>query len=224
MWDVIAAKGFEKDMYFESAGARHPGAAEARGNRARQHRADRQVHGRTTSSTRSRCPRSARRDDDANDDFLFDQGPTRGLGKIKFHDYRPAFERVRPSAERGDVHASRSRSSASCCHRHTDRGPAARHRLPARARPAVRADRLRELALENAPVYSIPDELVDEIFGVFVRDFSQYALDLHGKAATSHAQADLCLGMLRRPVADEDRYAAVWQQVQALDGAYAMNR
>src|SRR5207245_10993232 len=36
-------------------------------------------------------PPVARRDEAANDDFLFDQGPARGLGKIAFHDYGPVF-------------------------------------------------------------------------------------------------------------------------------------
>ena len=35
------------------------------------------------------------RDDAADDEFLFRQGPARGLGKIRFHDWRPAYERVR---------------------------------------------------------------------------------------------------------------------------------
>ena len=38
-------------------------------------------------------PDIPRRDDPANDDFLFDQGPTRGLSKIRFHDYGPVFDR-----------------------------------------------------------------------------------------------------------------------------------
>ena len=37
------------------------------------------------------CPEIPRRDDAANDAFLFDQGPASGLGKIRFHDYRRAF-------------------------------------------------------------------------------------------------------------------------------------
>jgi len=28
----------------------------------------------------------------ADDSFLFNQGPTKGLGKIQFHDYKPVFE------------------------------------------------------------------------------------------------------------------------------------
>ncbi|MBS2079942.1 acyl-CoA dehydrogenase, partial [Mycobacterium tuberculosis] len=33
-----------------------------------------------------------RRDDAADDSFLFDQGPTGGLGKVRFHDWRAPFE------------------------------------------------------------------------------------------------------------------------------------
>ena len=84
LWDVIAAKGFEKDMYFEQAARRHPRPAQARGHGARQHRADRQVHaelllrpGRAT--RRCRAATTPR-----NDDFLFHQGPARkGLGQIQ---------------------------------------------------------------------------------------------------------------------------------------------
>ena len=44
LWDVIAAKGFEKNMYFEMAARDIRGPAEARGHGPRQHRADREVH------------------------------------------------------------------------------------------------------------------------------------------------------------------------------------
>ena len=37
-------------------------------------------------------PAVPHRDDPKNDDFLFDQGATKGLGKIRFHDYRPAYQ------------------------------------------------------------------------------------------------------------------------------------
>ena len=32
------------------------------------------------------------RDDPADDEFLFHQGPARGLGKIRFHDWRLAYD------------------------------------------------------------------------------------------------------------------------------------
>ena len=45
LWDVIAAKGFEKDTYFEMAARDIRGPAQARGHRAREHGAGPEVHG-----------------------------------------------------------------------------------------------------------------------------------------------------------------------------------
>ena len=81
LWDVIAAKGFEKDMYFEAA--------------ARDIRALPKLEG-TVHVNMALCvkfmpnyffspgvfPEIPQRRDAANDDFLFRQGPTKGLGKI----------------------------------------------------------------------------------------------------------------------------------------------
>ena len=65
---------------------------------------------------------------------------------------------------------------------------------------------------------------MDEIFDVFVRDFSGYAIELHGRAATKPAQAELCVRMVRRPVSDPARYERVWsEQVLPLGAAYEMS-
>jgi acyl-CoA dehydrogenase len=90
LWDVIAAKGFERDTYFEMA--------------ARDIRALPKLEGTVHVNIalivkfmenyffhQAELPEVPRRDDDAHDAFLFDQGPTRGLRKILFHDYEPAF-------------------------------------------------------------------------------------------------------------------------------------
>ena len=37
-------------------------------------------------------PLIGRRDDAADDTFLFAQGPTGGLGKVRFHDWRASFD------------------------------------------------------------------------------------------------------------------------------------
>ena len=44
LWDTIAAKGFEKDMYFSQASTDIRGLPKLEGTGARQHRADREVH------------------------------------------------------------------------------------------------------------------------------------------------------------------------------------
>ncbi len=88
--DVIAAKGFEKDTYFEMATRDIRALPKLEGT----------VHVNIALIVKfmtnyffapAQLPEIPRRDDPANDDYLFRQGPTRGLGKIRFHDYVPAF-------------------------------------------------------------------------------------------------------------------------------------
>jgi acyl-CoA dehydrogenase len=222
MADVIAAKGFEKDMYFEAAGRDIQALPKLEGT----------VHVNIALIVKfmanymfnpAEMPAIGRRDDAANDAFLFDQGPTRGLGNVRFHDYRKAFERhggiphVAIFAQQVEVFRELLETATPTDEQQRDIDfLLAVGQLFALIVYAG-------LVLENAPVYDIPDDLVDEIFGVFVRDFSAYAVQLHGRAATTHSQADLCLGMVRRPAAEPERYERVWaEHVMPLAGAYEM--
>jgi hypothetical protein len=91
LWDVIAAKGFEKDTYFEMA---------ARDIRALP-KLEGTVHVNIALIVKfmanyffnpASYPPIPRRDDPQDDIFLWNQGPARGLGQIRFNDYRLAFE------------------------------------------------------------------------------------------------------------------------------------
>ena len=64
--------------------------------------------------------------------------------------------------------------------------------------------------------------MLDQIFDMFVRDFSGYAIALHGKASATEAQQAWALEHLRKPVVDGERTERVFQQVVALSGAYEM--
>ena len=79
-----------------------------------------------------------------------------------------------------------------------------------------------QLILEQAALDRLPDELVDRIFDVFVRDFSAFAVDLHGKASSTEAQQAWALGAVRKPAAGGPDADRVWEQVTALAGGYAM--
>ena len=83
-----------------------------------------------------------------------------------------------------------------------------------------------QLVLENAKLLgeqgANPD-LVDQIFDVFVRDFSRHAVDLYTKPASTDAQMEYTLKMVRKPVHDAARYERVWAKVHALKDAYEMN-
>jgi acyl-CoA dehydrogenase len=57
---------------------------------------------------------------------------------------------------------------------------------------------------------------------VFVRDYSSYAVELHGKASSTNRQQAWALEHVRKPVADQERAARVFEVVRALAGAYEM--
>ncbi len=221
LWDVIAAKGFEKDMYFEMA---------ARDIRALP-KLEGTVHVNIALIVKfmpnyffghAEYPEVARVDGADNDDFLFHQGPTRGLGKIRFHDYDPVFaawNQVPNVAVFRDQIATFKMFLATAT-------PDERQRKD--------TDFLMELGelfalvvygqliLENARIYDIGEDLVDQIFDFLVRDFSGYALALFGKPSTTEAQAALCQRMIARPAVDEARSGRIWKEVHGLAGRYEM--
>jgi acyl-CoA dehydrogenase len=79
-----------------------------------------------------------------------------------------------------------------------------------------------QLILEQAELTELDPDVVDQIFDTFVRDFSSYATDLHGKASSTEAQQAWALEHLRKPVADPERFDRVLSQVTDLSGAYEM--
>jgi acyl-CoA dehydrogenase len=222
LWDVIAAKGFEKSTYFEMA---------ARDIRALP-KLEGTVHVNIALIVKfmanyffqpADCPEVARRNDPRNDDFLFDQGPTRGLGKIRFHDYGPVFDRF----DLPNVHCFREQIEAF-------------KEMLAQAPPDEMQSKdtdfllavgeiftlvvYAQLVLENAEIYEVEPTLVDQIFDVLVRDFSKFAVQLHGKPSSTPAQMERCIAMIRKPAVDAARYERVWQEhVYALRDAYEMN-
>jgi acyl-CoA dehydrogenase len=169
------------------------------------------------------CAPVPRRSDAANDAFLFDQGPTKGLGAIRFHDYHAAYA----SRDLPNVNVFEEQIAAFA-------------QLLAEATPdeAQRKDIdflmavgelfalvvYGQLALENASIYAVADDVIDQIFDVFVRDFSRFAVQLYTKPTTTPEQMACCLRMIRKPAVDDARYQRVWTtQVHALKGAYEMN-
>jgi acyl-CoA dehydrogenase len=221
LWDVIAAKGFEQDLFFEMA---------ARDIRALP-KLEGTVHVNIALIVKfmknyffapvelSEVPR---RDDAANDSFLFDQGPTKGLGYIQFHDYTQVFERfdlpnVQLFAEQTEVFKSMLAAAAptEAQTKDTDWLLAVGEVFTL----VVYA----QLVLENAEIYGIDSDVVDEIFDVVIRDMSRFAVELYGKANTTEEQGEFCQAMIRKPATNDERYERVWfEHVYALRDAYEM--
>ncbi|MBU1181525.1 MAG: acyl-CoA dehydrogenase, partial [Proteobacteria bacterium] len=81
-----------------------------------------------------------------------------------------------------------------------------------------------QLIIENSLMYKIDNDIVDRIFDFMIRDFSKYALQLYSKPGSTKAQMELCMKMIDKPVADEERFKKVWEKyVYPLKGAYQMN-
>ncbi len=222
LWDVIAAKGFEKDMYFEMA---------ARDIRALP-KLEGTVHVNIALILKfmpnyfffpAEYLLVPRRDEPCDDSFLFHQGTARGLGKVQFHDYGRAFDlydapNVKVFKEQIEVFKQ----------------------LLAEATPDETQQKdtdlllalgelftlvvYGQLVLENARIYSVDPDTVDQIFDFMVRDFCKSALQLYSKPSSTPQQMDYCLKMVRKPVVDPGRYDRVWKEsVYALRGAYEMN-
>ena len=224
LWDVVAAKGFEKDTYFEQAAMDLRALPKLEGT----------VHVNMALVLKflpsyllqpTTLPEVPRRRDAADDDFLFHQGPARGLGKVRFADWRTPYDAF---ADVPNVAVFREQADGLV--------ELVRHDGPD-ADQAKDLDLLLALGeLFTLVVYgqlileqvmstgmdSHMADLVDQIFDVLVRDFSAYAVDLHGKASSTKAQQAWALEHVRKPAAGTGRYDRVWQQVCDLSGAYEM--
>jgi acyl-CoA dehydrogenase len=221
MWDVIAAKGFEADTYFDKAAKDIRGLPKLEGT----------VHVNLALILKfmanylfapTEYASVPTRLDPADDEFLFRQGPARGLGAIRFHDWRTAYD---AHAHLPNVARFREQADGLCALL-LEHAPTAEQQQD--------LDFLLEigqlfalvvyghLVLEQAELTGTEPDLLDGIFDFLVRDFSAHATELHGKTSTSEQQAAWALSQVRRPVADAERTAKLWARVEALSGAYEM--
>ncbi|MFE4526456.1 acyl-CoA dehydrogenase family protein [Streptomyces anulatus] len=221
MWDVIAAKGFEKDNYFAQAAVEIRGLPKLEGT----------VHVnlalilkfmRNHLLNPVEYPAVPTRLDASDDAFLFQQGPARGLGSVRFHDWRTAFDAY---AEVENVARFREQADALCAFVETAAPDEEQSRdldLLLAVGQLFALVVHGQLILEQARLTGLDQELLDELFAVLVRDFSAHAVELHGKDSATEEQQSWALGAVRRPVVDAARSARIWERVEALSGAYEM--
>ncbi len=222
LWDIIAARGFEKDTYFEMA--------------ARDIRALPKLEGTVhvnmalvvkfmanyffnPGQFEEIAPQTA----PGHDAFLFAQGPTRGLGKIRFHDYRIAYNRV-------------ATANAEIFKQQIETFKTLLATAPPGESQTGDIDFLLylgelftlvaygQLIIEQAAIDGVEDAVLDQIFDFMVRDFSAHALGLHNHPASTAAQMDACRQMIRKPAYDDSRFQRVWRQyVLACQDRYTMS-
>jgi len=228
LWDVIAAKGFERDTYFEMA--------------ARDIRALPKLEGtvhvnmaliikfmRNYFFVPGKFPEIPRVAEPKNDDFLFNQGPTKGLGKIQFHDYNIAYRsidlpNVNLFKKQIEVFKEFLISSASDAAAAGEQAKDIDFLLTLGELFTLVAYGQLIIEYRNRNRDEISDDLLDQIFDVMVRDFSKFALQLYGKPSSTPKQMEICLKMITKPTTDTVRFERIWKEhVYALKGAYRMS-
>ena len=222
LWDVIAAKGFEKDMYFEMA--------------VRDIRALPKLEGTVHVNIalivkfmanyfffQRNYPEVPRQDTARNDDFLFHQGAAKGLSQIQFHDYAPIFEAFQTPNVRlvkNQIEIFKSMLAQATPSQEQVKDTDFLLTLGEVFTEIVYA----QLILENTRTYFIDNDLVDQIFDFIVRDLAGWALKLYSQPSTTPEQMVFCQQMIQRPVIDLDRFNLVWLgQVYPLKDEYEMN-
>ena len=222
LWDVIAARGFEKDVYFEQAATDIRSLPKLEGT----------VHVNMALIIKfianyffnpGEFPEIPKRNDPADDEFLFRQGPTKGLGKIQFHDYNLAYNDV----DMPNVNIFKKQIGVF------------KEFLMDAAPDGEQAKNIDfllgigelftlvaygQLILEKYKMEKFEDDLLEQIFDFMVRDFSRYALQLYSKQDTTEKQAAWCLKMIDKPVDAPDRFNRFWNEyVHSLRDTYEMN-
>jgi len=222
LWDIIAAKGFEKDTYFEMAASDIRALPKLEGT----------VHVNMALIIKfmpnfffnpREFPVIPSYYEPVNDDFLFKQGPTKGLSQIQFHDYNAAYDKF----DLPNVNVFKSQIAV-FKEALMMAGPDEQQQKDIDFLLTVgelfTLVVYGQLILENAAIYKIEDDLIDQMFQVFVADFSRFALDLYSKPSSTSAQMEYCQKMIVKPVAENDRFGRVWDKyIYSLKGEYEMN-
>ncbi len=221
LWDVIAARGFEKDMYFEMAAQDIRALPKLEGT----------VHVNMALIIKfmanyffnpDEFPEIGRRDGTEDDTFLFNQGPTRGLGKIRFHDFNIAYNNI-------DLpNLAIFKKQIQLLQEMLMTAPPEKNQQRDIDFLLILGELFTlvaygQLIIENAKIYHVEDEFVDQIFDFMIRDFSRFALQLYSKTSSTNTQMAICMRMINKPVQNPARFNHVWETyVQPLNNAYAM--
>jgi len=221
LWDIIAAKGFEKEPFFEIAAHEIRMLPKLEGT----------VHVNMALIIKfmqnyffnpAEFPDIPRRDDATNDEFLFNQGPTKGLGKIQFHDYNIAYNSV--DLPNVNVFKQQIKAFKTFLVKATpDEKQAKDIDYLLALGDCFTLVVYGQLILENKAIKGIKDDLVEEIFDVMIRDFSKYAVNVLTKPSNSNMQTELAKAFIQSPEPNAARFEKLYQeQVYTLKENYQM--
>ncbi|MFC1688640.1 acyl-CoA dehydrogenase family protein [Pseudomonadota bacterium] len=222
LWDVIAAKGFEAEPFFEIAAVEIRSLPKLEGT-AHVNMALIVKFMKNYLFAPADYPEIPLREDLTDDTFLFHQGPTRGLGKIRFHDFRDTYDRFDlPNIEvfKKQIKDLRKLLMVAKPDEHQARDLDYLLALGELFTLVVYG----HLILEKALMDKTDPDLLNQMFGLFVRDFAGYATELYGKPSNSNRQRKMIRKLIKAPETDAEQSDRVWREhVFALNGQYQMD-
>jgi acyl-CoA dehydrogenase len=222
LWDIIAARGFEGETYFSMATRDIRALPKLEGT----------VHVNMAQIIKfmpayffmpKEYPEVGTITETKNDDFLFDQGITRGLSQIQFHNYRDVYDTVdlpNVSIFKKQIEVFNEFMTEAT----PDEKQGADLDFTLNAGELFSLVVYGQLIIENAKIYKISDHLLDQVFDFMVRDFSRYALQMYSKQSSTEKQQEILLRMISKPNVDKERYEAIMKEVYALNGRYDMQK
>jgi acyl-CoA dehydrogenase len=224
LWDVIAAKGFEKDTYFSMGATDIRGPSKLEGT----------VH------VNIQLIRKFMKnyffnpadfalihpDFSTGDDlFLFSQGPTKGLGSVQFHDYKSTFESFQDLPNVAtfirQIQVFKELLEKAGPDKFQDLDPSFSLPLGEMFSIVVYG----QLILEQAGFDDLDRDIVNQVFDFMVRDFAKFALQIYGLHNSKEDQCAFCREiMLIKAIANDAQYNRVWEKyVFPLNDEYQMN-
>jgi acyl-CoA dehydrogenase len=222
IWDVIAAKGFEKDTYFEMAAVDIRALPKLEGT----------VHVNMALIIKfmsnyffnpGEFDSISKQDNPICDEFLFNQGATRGLGKIQFHDYKLAYD----SIDTPNVNIFKEQIKIlkeMLINATPDKAQSKNMDFLLYLGEMFTLVAYGQLIIEKQNMEDFGIDLLEQIFDFMIRDFSEYALKLYSKADTTTKQMEYCLKIVKKPVTDFDRFDKFWADyISKIKNLYVMN-
>jgi len=217
--EIIAAKGFEKGPFFEIANHEAGMLPKLEGT-THVNMALVVKFMKNFLFEATEYPEIGKRVETGDDTFLFDQGPTHGLGDIRFHDFGLAYETV----ETPNLEVFKRQIAAFRClllKAPPDKNQARDIDFMLALGECFCLIAYGQLILENAPHFGLEEDMLEQIFDFMIRDMSAYALNIHNKPSSNEEQKREALDIIMSPVANQARFDRIWQRhVYSLKGQY----
>jgi acyl-CoA dehydrogenase len=219
--DVVAAKSFEKDSYLAAASVDVRGLPKLEGTVAVNLALVLKFMPAYLFAPEQYADVPSRLDA-ADDEFLFNQGPARGLGKVRFHDWHDAYRGYAHLRNVATFTAQAESLAELLMASPPDEAQQQDFDLMLGIGELFTLVVYGQLICEQARIVGLDDDAVEDIFDVLIRDFSTLAVGLHAKTGSNDAQQAWAISQIRKPVVDQPRFDRAWGQVRDLSGAYEM--